>query len=188
MRLAHRLTFSFIISAVTASFASGPASTSFASDKLGNVYCFAEYSDGVPFFSFGAQCTQGKVYKKEIRKLMPTGEEFIDLQNEVISKMKRDGYQVLESFRVGQILVLKKSSRARMEAQKDMCVISSVKTGIFSKDKYPYSVVFPGAVLDCSKDADVKLQDADRMSASEVLEQNGFKKVAQIGVVGIYER
>jgi hypothetical protein len=179
----------FVSALPLASSAAGKNSTA---EKPGDIYCYGEYSVSIRGDAFKAKCTQGKVYEAKTHTLMPSPEELFGLQHEVVSKMKGDGYQLLESFRGGQIVVLKKTSSASkvadQEADKEVCLLSAVKTGVLSKDKYYYSVVLPGAVVDCSADSDVELQEISEMTASEQIEQSGFKKVSQIGNVSIYER
>ncbi|MFL5812301.1 MAG: hypothetical protein ACJ763_01890 [Bdellovibrionia bacterium] len=168
--------------------ASSAAEKSSVAEKPGDIYCYGEYTASVRGYTFKATCTQGKVYEKKTTTMMPSPEELFGLQHEVVAKMKGDGYQLLESFRGGQIVVLKKASASDKASDKEVCLISAERTGVFSKDKYYYSVVLPGAVVDCSADSNVDLQEVSEMTANEQIEKNGFKKVAQIGNVSVYEK
>lgn len=165
------------------------ASTSFAAEKPRDVYCFGEFEPTL-HFTFKVRCTQGSPYVKKASKMLPDGEELIEIEKNTIEKMKHDGFQLVNYFRKGQVVVLKKVARSNDDEKKDVCLVTTIKNGVFTKDKYPYSFITPGAVLDCSEGADLDLQaeDEDERTATDIVEQSGFKKVAQFGPVSIYEK
>jgi hypothetical protein len=156
-----------------------------------DVYCYGKYAGDPQFFSFKAECSNGKVYEEKTDLLMPSPSVLKGLQSSVVSKMKDEGYQLLDSLREGQILILKRSAHESEDVQKEICVASSVDTGDVAPEAYPYSVILPGAVVDCSKNTDIVLEetgDNDESFVTEVMERSDFEPASQIGTVKIYER
>jgi hypothetical protein len=162
-----------------------------AVERPSDVYCVGEYAGDPLFYSFKVQCSQGKVYEDKTGKLMPSPKVLTDLQKAVVSEMKGDGYQVLESLRGGQIVIFKKPAPESPDDQNEVCLASSVDTRDLTADEYPYSVVLPGAIVDCSKNTDIALEntgDNDEVTVVDVMAQSGFRVVSEMESVKIYAR